>query len=866
MQKRHISIATVVILILTFLTVTLLGIAGIIGFKAFSRYSYNQLYTTHSAIINQAKTSLTLPMWDFNTTQITQIAESMMQDEAVYSFVVRDIDKTVPILSLGRDESWNVAKADTIKKRNDQLIWISAISYLDQKIGIIEISITTKFLQERLLTIKWIIFVSIFIVAILLTMILYLILWKLILRPLNILEQYSIRVEDGTDEGAFIKKYSFKGELESLRVSLVKMVSLLKARHSELQSETIHARESENKFRTLIQNIPDLIWLKDPHGRYLLCNKVFERYIGKDESTIIGKTDFELVNKKQAEIHSQIDQKVLEYGSVNISEELFRFSEDNSEVLAEAIRTPMKNIHGELVGVLGIARDITERKRVSERLRMDIVARKKTEEELDKHRFHLEELVATRTLELTAAKAAAEQANRAKSVFLANMSHEFRTPLNAILGFSQIIARDNQLPLKLREPMSIIMKSGEHLLSLINDVLDLARIESGKIRLEPVEFDLGSLITDLIDMLRIRAREKGLELRLDQSSSFPRFVRTDPAKLRQILINLISNAIKFTKHGYISIKLALGSHMKDEHYHELLFSITDTGIGISREDQKRLFNPFEQLGSSMKHEGTGLGLSIVNEYVKLLGGQISIESDTGTGSTFKFSIVCDPVNTISSENKPSKIDFPYKIKNAENCRILIVEDHADNRAILLALLEPFGFQIREASNGLEGLEIAKSWMPHLIFMDRRMPDMDGLSATKAIRSLSPAVYPSIIAITAHAYSDEQKEMLDAGCNGFIAKPYKDHTIFDAIAKFLPVSIEYGISKDDFDLLNISSQDITSFDSIDPATREKLLRASHEGDVDQIREIVESIPEIKSLILPLAEAYRFDLLMDKLTKD
>ncbi|HMA63818.1 MAG TPA: ATP-binding protein, partial [Chitinispirillaceae bacterium] len=500
MQKRHISIATVVILTLTFLTVTLLGIAGIIGFKAFSRYSYNQLYTIHSAITNQAKTSLTLPLWDFNTTQIAQIAESMMQEEAVYSFVVRDIDKTVPLLSLGRDESWNVVRSDTIKKRNDQLTWIATISYLGREIGVVEISITTKFLNQRLLTIKWTIFVSISIVAFLLTLILYLILWKVILRPLNILEQYSIKVEDGTDEGAFIKMCSFKGELESLRLSLVKMVSLLQARHTEL----------------------------------------------------------------------------------------------------------------------------------------------------DRHRFHLEELVATRTVELTAAKAAAEQANRAKSMFLANMSHEFRTPLNAILGFSQIIARDNQLPLKLRDPMNIIMKSGEHLLSLINDVLDLARIESGKTRFEPVEFDLGSLLADLIDMLRIRAREKGLELRLDQSSSFPRFVRTDPAKLRQILINLISNAIKFTKHGSITIKLALASRVNNNHHHELLFSITDTGIGISREDQKRLFNPFEQLGSSTKHEGTGLGLSIVNEYVKLLGGQITLESDIGTGSTFKFSIVCDPVNQILS--------------------------------------------------------------------------------------------------------------------------------------------------------------------------------------------------------------------------
>ncbi len=718
MQKQPVSIATIVILILTFLIVTLLGIAGTIGFKVFSRYSYNQLYAMHSAITNQAKISLTLPLWDFNTTQITHIAESMMQEEAVYSFVVKDINRKVPLLSLVRNDSWNVVQSDTINKSNELLTRIATISYSDQNIGIVEIAMTTKFLEERLFTIKWTIFISISIVAFILTMILYLVLWIVILRPLNILEQYSIRVEDGTEEGTFIKTYSFKGELESLRQSLVNMVSLLKARHTEL----------------------------------------------------------------------------------------------------------------------------------------------------DKHRFHLEELVAKRTAELTTAKAAAEHANRAKSMFLANMSHEFRTPLNAILGFSQIIARDNLLPVKLRDPMNIIMKSGEHLLSLINDVLDLARIESGKTRFEPVEFDLGSLLTDLIDMLRMRAREKGLELRLDQSSSFPRFVRTDQAKLRQILINLVNNAIKFTKHGYISIKLALASHVKNDQHHELLFSITDTGIGISKEDQKRLFNPFEQLGTSMQHEGTGLGLSIVNEYVKLLGGQISVESDTGAGSTFKFSIEYYPVNELSSELIPVKIDLPHRIKNAENCRILIVEDHADNRAVLLALLKPFGFQIREATNGHESLEITKNWMPNLIFMDRRMPDMDGLDATKAIRNLSQSVYPSIIAVTAHAYSDEQKEMLDAGCNGFIAKPYKDSSIFEAIRKFLPVEIDYGIIDDNNNLHDFSSQETDSFDSIDPATREKLLKASQEGDIDLIREIVESSPELKPLILPLAEAYRFDLLMDQLTKD
>ncbi len=393
--------------------------------------------------------------------------------------------------------------------------------------------------------------------------------------------------------------------------------------------------------------------------------------------------------------------------------------------------------------------------------------------------------------ELTQARDAADAANRAKSSFLAAMSHELRTPLNAILGFSRLMSGDEGATETQRNHLGIILKSGEHLLSLINSVLDLAKIEAGKITAEPGDVDLGELLTDTIEMLRMRAEAKGLRLALDQSSSFPRFVNTDAAKLRQIIINLVGNAIKFTERGEISIKLSvLSQQSHDGNLLPLLFEISDTGPGIAPGDVEHLFKPFAQAHHKKLTEGTGLGLSIAKEYVKLLGGSISVESDLGKGSTFRFNIACHPVDSahINALHAPdTRIEA---IENATACRILVVEDQPDNRQLLQSLLEPFGFQYREALNGEEAIAIARDWQPQVILMDRRMPVMDGLSATLELRKLALEPKPIIIAVTAHAYREERQEMLDAGCDSFLRKPYHDRELFDLLAQHLDIRIRY----------------------------------------------------------------------------
>ena len=385
----------------------------------------------------------------------------------------------------------------------------------------------------------------------------------------------------------------------------------------------------------------------------------------------------------------------------------------------------------------------------------------------------------------------ADAANKAKSLFLANMSHELRTPMNAILGFTQIMARDPAATGSQLEHLRIILKSGKHLLALISDVLNLSKIEAGKIEVELEAFSIEDLINEIIAMLKEQAEAKGIVLSLASGSSFPRFVKTDPAKLRQIILNITGNAIKFTQHGHVVIKTSCVDVDRLARKLEVIFEISDTGAGIASGDIDRIFLPFEQvkLHDSSLTEGTGLGLTITREYIKLLGGDISVTSELGKGSTFRFRIPCEAVDTFSGgRNLEGDITA---IDNAPNYKILVVEDHPDNLLLIRQILAPFGFQLREACDGKEGVAAAIAWHPHLILMDRRMPVMDGIEAAQEIRKLGLEPKPAIIAVTAHAYREERSEMLQAGCDGFLCKTFQERELFDLLAEHLDIRVHYA---------------------------------------------------------------------------
>ncbi|MEZ4528357.1 MAG: ABC transporter substrate binding protein [Desulfobacterales bacterium] len=389
------------------------------------------------------------------------------------------------------------------------------------------------------------------------------------------------------------------------------------------------------------------------------------------------------------------------------------------------------------------------------------------------------------------AKDDADRANKAKSAFLANMSHELRTPLNAVLGFSQLMARDSQISTEHREMLETIIGSGEHLLHLINDVLEMSRIEAGHMELEKENFDLIRTVDAVREMMVPRASEKGLELIVECDPDLPRYVCTDQMKLRQVLINLLNNAVKFTKEGGVTLRVKAEKSGSDAKNFPLVFEIEDTGPGITEEDRADLFNAFVQARSLEKNgEGTGLGLAISRSFVQLMGGDISVISSIGQGSVFRFHIQAEAAT--AKEQHLSKV--PRRVTGLApgqpEFRILIVEDRPESRVLLNRLLRSVGFAVREAVNGKEGVEMFEKWHPHLIWMDMRMPVMDGYAATRQIRTLPGGDGCIIIALTASAFEEQKNLVLSAGCDDFIRKPFRTEDIFEAMHRHIGVRYVY----------------------------------------------------------------------------
>ncbi|MFE4105377.1 hybrid sensor histidine kinase/response regulator [Almyronema epifaneia] len=564
----------------------------------------------------------------------------------------------------------------------------------------------------------------------------------------------------------------------------------------------------------------------------------------------------------------------------------------------------------------------------------------------------------------------ANTANRAKSQFLANMSHELRTPLNAILGFSQLMTRDPSCSDTQLESLSIISRSGEHLLTLIDDVLSMSKIEAGLTTLNLTSFDLYSLLDALETMLRVKADAQGLQLVFQRSPAVPHYVKTDEGKLRQVLINLIGNAIKFTAKGRVELKVEANKNAPAKDFvsaspgeeaakaappnskfkvqnskllspasppapYCLHFEVTDTGPGIAPNELDQLFNPFVQTTTGQKsQQGTGLGLSISRSFVQLMGGDITVHSVLDQGSIFAFDIDVCLAETADVQPRSQNRRIIGLAPDQPVYRLLIVEDRWENRQLLLRTLQPLGFEICEAVNGQEGLDLWTIWQPHLIWMDMRMPVMDGYEATRRIRQieqerqgkkgrgeggdgrdggdrgeggereegkgqaikrkltsaetrwleqdasqnlktspprlLSPAARASatptkIIAITASAFEEQQAQILAAGCDDFVRKPFREEVIFNKLVTHLGVQFLYASPAPAAAIASSSSLTAEQLTTLPPDWISELYTAAVRVDADWIERLIGQLPEnqadLAQQLRELIDRFDFDTIIE-----
>ena len=586
-------------------------------------------------------------------------------------------------------------------------------------------------------------------------------------------------------------------EEQDFAVSIADMISLAMEAAERRRAEAALGR-SEEEFRALVENVPIGVYRSTPEGRMLMANATMVRMLGYSSFEELARQDLENESRQHGYAREAYRRKIDRDGRIVGQESVWKRSNGTLVHVRENARAIFDDT-GKALYYEGTIEDITEQKWAETELkqyqeRLEELVKARTAE-LEETNRHLEEEIREREQlehDLIHAREAAEAANRAKSVFLANMSHGIRTPMNAILGYTQILQRDPAIGKRQHEYVDVISRSGEHLLGLINDILEMSKIEAGRATLNPEEFDFYALIEDIEAMFRVRSNQKGIALEFERTGAVPRFLCADGGKIREVIINLLGNAAKFTDKGGITVKIGAEAGAGGEGC-RLKVEVRDTGCGIEPDEIERAFEPFEQTKSGrFQGSGTGLGLPISRRYARMMGGDLTVESAPGLGSTFLFTFTA---RAVSEADLRAKANGAVKqvvgiAPGRPTPRVLVVDDDEASREALSLHLEIIGFDVRGAADGLEAMAVAAEWHPDVILMDLWMPNMDGLETTRKIKASPIGPVTPILTVTASVLEESEQEALAAGSDGFIRKPFRKAEIFSELRRVLGIDYIY----------------------------------------------------------------------------